>query len=317
MSGTTGDYVIQVGQRFRVPPIDGYASIDQELSEERWLVSWSRVANPAYCTSHVIREWITRGTWIPVEPYGTPRVEPVINLRDKVAEVPHPTMDDEERERILGGNAVKHAADLNRDAKELAWWRTQFATRFPDGELPKPFTALIGKRYHLTEGEHDPGASFCVGIDIGGDSKTVLSVVKDGKVVAFAQLDVVEEVKKVDAYLTNFYSNAARVIDHEVLKIVASLRTGPVPPIVPAHERLSCLGKCGDSVEKRPGEVSWVCAACAQKPVPIADQRWTPRADAPKTCCRIGGEMALDGKTCPLHPAPWVPGYDTFGFSKP
>ena len=38
-----------------------------------------------------------------------------------------------------------------RDAGELHWWRSQFSTRFYPGALPKPGTALTGRRYALVE----------------------------------------------------------------------------------------------------------------------------------------------------------------------
>lgn len=84
-------------------------------------------------------------------------------------------------------------------------------------------------------GQYDPGTSFHVGIDLAdGPSQAIISVVNGSVVLAYARLDVVEEVKELDAYLTNFYPNAVHVLDREVRRLVRSLRTGPVPPIEPA-----------------------------------------------------------------------------------
>lgn len=57
-------------------------------------------------------------------------------------------------------NAAAQARLSLGDAGELAWWRSQFGTRFPEGELPKPGTALVGRRFHMVD-ESDPlGAEF-------------------------------------------------------------------------------------------------------------------------------------------------------------
>ena len=205
-----GDYQLQVGQRFELPTHQGMiATIQEKLTEERWRVAWSRGGGEATCTSNAIQGWITAGSWVPIQAYETPRLE-------SAGQIP--------------------AAELARmrDESELSWWRTQFATRFPAGQLPKPGTPLVGKRYHLSEGEFEPGTSFHLGVDLAdGPSKTIISVVKDGTVVAYARLDIVEEVKKLDAYLTDFYPNAARVLEREAHRLVRTLRTGPVPPIAP------------------------------------------------------------------------------------
>lgn len=56
----------------------------------------------------------------------------------------------------LDARAVQEAsADLrqvpSQDVKELHWWRQNFATRFAPGSLPRPGTALVGRRLVLLE----------------------------------------------------------------------------------------------------------------------------------------------------------------------
>lgn len=292
------DPVIAVGRQFRVALTDATAVIEAKLSDDRWNVSWSNTPQWAICTSVAILGWLKNCDWVALDSasdwkrreYEAPKLEPA------------------------GTVPAAELAQL-RDARELVWWRTQFSTRFPAGELPAPGTSLMGKRYHLSEGEHDPGASLHVGIDLGGVSETILTVVENGKVLAFARMANLTEMYQLGEACRPYEATVYETLDREIRAIAdIFVRT------VAYRERLLCLGNCGESVEKRPGEVSWVCAKCSrtrQRQVPIADQRWTPRPNAPSACCRIGGEMALDGKPCPLHREPWSPEFDTLDFLKP
>lgn len=159
------------------------------------------------------------------------------------------------------------------------------------------------------------GRSFHVGIDLGGKDTTCLTVLDGNKVIAFARMANPTEMYQLGEACRPYEATVCETLDREIRAIAdIFVRT------VAYRERLLCLGNCGESVEKRPGEVSWVCAKCnrtRQRQVPIADQRWTPRPNAPSACCRIGGEMALDGKPCPLHREPWAPEFDTLDFLKP
>lgn len=59
--------------------------------------------------------------------------------------------------RSMAGKVAEIPAALERPgaSSELAWWRSAFATRFPPGDLPKPGTALIARRFRLVDVRYD------------------------------------------------------------------------------------------------------------------------------------------------------------------
>lgn len=115
------------------------------------------------------------------------------------------------------------------DAAELDWWRTQFATRFPTGQLPKPGTALMGRRFQLSEGTPSPGPSFHVGVDLGGTDQAVLSLVEDGKVIAYARVNVEAEMHALGMAMRP-YEALLHVIGEHARNLVKLFTREPVEP---------------------------------------------------------------------------------------
>ena len=143
------------------------------------------------------------------------------------------------------------------DVAELRWWRSQFATRFPQGQLPKPGTALLGRRFQLSEGTPSPRPSFHLGVDLGADGKadsTILSLVQDGQVVAYARIDVGKEMHAFGAAMRP-YQALFHVIEREAKNLVNMFAARP-------ELMLLCVGNCGKSTRAMTGQIAWVCADC-------------------------------------------------------
>lgn len=179
---------------------------------------------------------------------------------------------------------AKQEADFamaQKDRAELDWWRNQFAPRFPEGQLPKPGTALIGRRFDLREVKPEPamvrvkGPTFSCGIDFGLDqSKTILTVLRDGQLVASCEIDnralVLEVMHKAGGAFRLFTEELVRHMEHLfhfaagtdlVAKLSDKMLEGSIDK--PAKvSMLLCVGNCGKSVTARVGEIAWVCSEC-------------------------------------------------------
>lgn len=184
-----------------------------------------------------------------------------------------------------------------KDQRELEWWRAQVAPRFERGELPAIGSDLTGRRFRSSIGEPYPHLSFHVGVDLADNpSKTMLSLVKDGQVLAIRELgeDAMYEVfRKAGQALSSVYEHLGRELEmlaRQMLRVVTEGVQGLSPIAITPSTKvyLENMEKLGDQASESLAAIEREVLEAvppASSPPPQAVAA-SPGADLCSSCCQ-------------------------------
>lgn len=295
-----GDHQVRVGQRFELPHHPGMiATLQEELSDERWRVHWTLDGGEACCTSVSIQSWIATRGWVPIEAYEAPKLEPV------------------SIETCTG-----RELDVLAEARYGLRRNPAHGTWAAEPDLSLRTRCMMAGTLVLPEHVCGPGCATCdppakVPEVAAGDTW-----VTPEKRRLFVHSPIADSVYWNVAIDNAQITTSMLATDiHRLGKSTLFHRTA-WDHVQPAVEPTACP-TCREVPPK--GHADHVCPKHVSRFMSEPSIRlWIAAREAETgtrfACCGIGGVKKYFGVPCPMHPParePFVAGYDSFDFLKP